>query len=102
MPTIALSEGNVEKFGIFLLFGIGRPSSVKLLLRFTFSLCVSSAFVGLRIPGVPAVRHAVGDEGAVWRDPAEEVELHLQVPTDPRFRSSCGKPVFGQEVTRCL
>lgn len=38
-----------------------------------------SSPAGLWFPGVTAVWHAAGDEGAVRRNPAQEMEHHLQV-----------------------
>lgn len=57
--------------------------------RCSWTLTGCSGFsspVGLRFPSVTALRHAAGDEGAVRRNPAQEMEHHLQVPRDePAF-----------------
>lgn len=43
-----------------------------------------SSPAGLWLPSVTAVRHAARDEGAVRRNPAQEMEHHLQVPITER------------------
>lgn len=55
-----------------------------------YSACPS--FTGLWLSGVPVVWHAAGDEGAIWRNPAEEMEYHLQVDSDVHVASWCESP----------
>lgn len=50
-----------------------------------YSQCPS--FTGLWLSSVPVVWHAAGDEGAIWWNPAEEMEYHLQVESDVHVAS---------------
>lgn len=59
-------------------------------------LSSSETSVGLRLPCVPIVWHAAGNEGAIWRNSAEEMEPHLQV----RLSKRCN--IFAVWVTRCV
>lgn len=51
---------------------------------------------GLRLPCVPIVWHAAGNERAIWGNSAEEMEPHLQV----RLSKRCN--IFAVWVARCV